>query len=311
MTRPRNTLGSLALLALLGACYQAELDPEAYGVYICEQDSDCALGSACIGGICDDPRGSSDIALQVLSPATLEVFPIDSAGAIPLTIGGRGLLLTSGVDDDPRAAFIEISLDGALIDTITEGDLEAGIELDSLLFPPAPGLHHISLVALSPDGEPLGRDGVSTSTAFWMDDGREHVGILEPAPGTQLTLSEDTRLNVEIASLNFTFANPGFSPPEDLEAEGLGYVNLFIDTDIPSCLPDCNLDYQTTVLPAGLSRVNRMQVEDRLELPDEIGTTRLQIVAQTMANAPYHREAGSGELVYYTVPVQSVVTVSP
>lgn len=311
MTGRQAILGSLVLVTQLGACYQAELDPEALGVYVCEQDSDCALGSACIDGVCDDPDRSDDIALVVQSPAPLDVFPLGSTGAVPLTIGGRGVVLTAALDDAPEAGYIEISLDGALVDTITEGDLEAGIELDSVAFPREPGLHHIRLEARSADGEPLGRDGVSTSTAFWMDDGQEHVGILDPAPGTRLELTNDTQLAVEVASLNFTFANPGFSAPEDLQAERLGYVSLFLNTDIPSCLPDCNFDYQTTIVPAGLSRVNRIKVEQVLDLPEEIGTTQVQIVAQTMANAPYHREAGAGELVYHMVPVQSVVRVAP
>lgn len=311
MTGRQGTPGSLALVVLLGGCYQAELDPEALGVYVCQRDTDCALGSVCIDGVCDDPNRSDDLALVVRSPAPLDVFPIESTGAVPLTIGGEGLALTTDLDEGPGAGYIEISLDGALVDTITQGDLEAGIELDSVAFPSDPGLHHIRLEARHPNGEQLGRDGVSTSVAFWMDDGLEHVGILEPAPGTRLELSNDTLLSIEVASLNFTFANPGFSTPEELEAEGLGYVSLFLNTDIPSCLPDCNFDYQTTILPAGLSRVNRITVEQVLDLPEEIGTTHVQIVAQTMANTPYRRDAGTGELVYHVVPVQSVVRVAP
>ena len=77
--------------------------------------------------------------------------------------------------------------------------------------------------------------------------------------------------------------------------------------DVPGCLPECNFDYQTSIIPQGLSRVNRLRAEQGLLLPDGVGTVTLQIVAQTMANTPYYREEDPVELVYDEVPVQSVL----
>src|SRR5690606_35250155 len=37
---------------LLTGCYTAELDSGWSAVFVCEEDLDCALGQACVGGVC-------------------------------------------------------------------------------------------------------------------------------------------------------------------------------------------------------------------------------------------------------------------
>jgi hypothetical protein len=198
-----------------------------------------------------------------------------------------------------------------VIDSIVEGDLEDGIQLDTLPLPQAPGLHHIRLVARHLDGEEFDGERAVAHAAFWVDNHEEQVGILSPPPGTKIPLGDGENLKVEIASLNFTFVNPGFIGPDEVDLTGLGYVHLYVDADVPSCLPGCNFDYQTSIIPAGLSRVNRIIAEEGVLLPEGVGTVKLQIVAQSPENAPYYRDEGTGEVVYYSVAIQSVASVAP
>jgi hypothetical protein len=303
-----NCVVALALFTV--GCYDAELDPDLYGVYLCEVDNDCALGSACVDGVCGDPAGRTGPIIEVVSPPQLEVFPAGQVATIPLVIGGRDLELTSTQSDDARAGYLEVVLDGAVVDTVTDGDLRDGITVDDLIAPQEPGMHHISVVARRTDGEAFDGDGAIASIGFWIDDGVEHVGILAPAPASKVPLGDQRPLRIEVASLNFTFANPGFISPDQIGAtEFEGYVTLYIDADVPTCLPDCNFDYQAAIMPAGLSRVNRMITDEPVELPQELGTVRIEIVAQTMDNMPYVRSATTGDFVYDIVPIQSVVTV--
>jgi hypothetical protein len=65
------------------------------------------------------------------------------------------------------------------------------------------------------------------------------------------------------------------------------------------------------LMPAGLSRVNRIITEQPIGLAADVGTVRLQIVAQNLENAPYHQDGGVGDVVFFSVPIQTVVGESP
>lgn len=298
---------TLLISTLAAGCYTADLDSELSAVFVCEEDFDCALGQACVSGIClneDDAGGPS---LEVLDPPLLGIFAQGEA-VLPLSFRGQDLILTGRESGDPRAGYIEIYLDGALVDTVTEGNLAGAIDLHSLSMPRVAGLHHVVLQARRANGEYFDNAASQAHVAFWVDDGREHVGILQPSPAARIP-SDSREIGLEVASLNFTFVNPGFLSPEATTPLGEGYVHLYLDANVPGCLPSCNFDYQNSILPAGLSRVNRIAVEQSLLLPDGVGTVRLQIVAQTTAHAPYYRDDDTTDVVYDEIPVQSVLAV--
>lgn len=298
----------LAWLSIAG-CYAADFDTDASAVFVCSQDDECPLGQACSEGLCQataDLRGPS---LAITSPAPLKVFsPGD--GNLPLAFEGQDLLLAADESEEARAGYVEVYLDGALVDAVTAGDLEAGLELASIPVPATGGLHHVVLSARHQDGERFDNPEADAHVAFWVDDGREHVAIVEPPPGARFE-SDGARVQVEIASLNFTLVNPGFVAPGEPPAAPEGYVHIYVDADVPSCLPACNFDYQSSIIPPGLARVNQMTADQYLVLPDGVGTVRVQIVAQALDNEPYYRSDELQELVYDEVPVQSVVGEQP
>ncbi len=314
-TRARLFLTSAAHLGLLSlpfsGCYGGALNPSLNEIYVCEEDDECAVGSRCLSNVCTVSAEDQDPALQLLSPAPLEVFSTEQGGALPIAVAGARLLLTSQPDGDTNAGYIEISIDGALTDTITAGDLETGIEVGTVAMPSTPGLHHITLVARRVNGELFEGSRAQTTTGFWVDDGREHIGILSPPPGEKVPLGDGENLSVEIVSLNFTMVNPGFVAPTEVSEPGLGYVHLYLDATLPGCLPSCNFEHQSAIIPAGLSRVNQITAEQAVLLPSELGTVQVQVVAQTLANTPYLRDTVEGDFVFHSVPVQSTVEVSP
>ncbi len=304
----RYAIFLLSLGGLSTACYGTELDTSIDGLFACDADSDCTLGSVCSAGICLDRASLEGPSVRVLEPPPLAVFPAGDTTTIPLVVSGEDLVLTDGSTEEPNAGYIEVLLDGAVVDTITEGDLEAGVAIASIIAPEDAGLHHIGLVARRLDGELFSGEEAAVASAFWIDDGREHVGILDPAPGFKVALESDD-LSIEIAALNFTFVNPGFVDPQEFDEPGAGYVHLYIDADVPTCIPACNFTHQAAIMPPGLSRVNRLVAERGVLLPGELGTTRIQIVAQDLLQQPYYREGDATELVFHQVPVQSIVEI--
>lgn len=303
--RTCSKLSVLASAVLATGCFAADLDTDVSGVFVCEVDMECPLGQGCIDNLCRDYEEQVGPSVEILDPPMLGVFDPGTA-SIPVSVRGSNLELSAVDSDGPSVGYIEVYLDGVLVDAITEGSLEDGVQLQGLNAPEEPGLHHIVLAARHLDGERFENDESEAHIAFWIDNGEEQVGILRPAPGSRVQLGTD-QLEVEIAALNFTFVNPGFIGPSETERSHEGYVHLFVDADVPGCLPECNFDYQTSIIPQGLSRVNRLRAEQGLLLPDGVGTVTLQIVAQTMANTPYYREEDPVELVYDEVPVQSVL----
>lgn len=304
MLRFESTLATIPLLLLAG-CYTAELDAEASAVYVCSQDEDCPLGQACAEGLCRAEAELRGPSLEIASPAPLQVFsPADAT--IPLSFEGRDLVLSDDASDDARAGYVEIYLDGALVDAVTGGDLEAGLDIASLDMPTTGGLHHIVLSPRHIDGARFENVESDAHVAFWVDDGLEHVAIVEPPPGARFA-ADGARVQLEVASLNFTLVNPGFIAPGEVAGGPEGYVHIYVDADVPNCLPACNFDYQSSVIPPGLARVNQLRADQYLVLPEGVGTVRLQIVAQAIDNVPYYRGEDAAALVYDEVPVQSVV----
>jgi len=318
-----RTVTCLITLAVVGSggCYEADLDPTMPGVFVCEADIDCALGTRCIEGLCEqDFEQVEGPALGIESPAPLQIFRLGEVANLPLVMVGQGLVLeasrSSGAGgaqggDDLDSGYVEVFLDGAIAGTVSDGDLESGVAVDWALIPTQPGLHHVTIGARRTSGEAFEGPSATASVAFWVDDGREQVGILEPPPGARIPFGAGGEFRVEVASLNFTFVNPGFIAPEEFDVRGEGYVHLYIDADVPGCLPACNFDYQSSIIPAGLSRVNRIIVERPVLIPDDLRSARIQIVAQNLSHTPYLRDSEAAGFVYHAVPVQAFLQVNP
>ena len=306
----RPNVLALCFAALPAAgCFTAELDTDVSSVFVCEADLECPVDFTCAGGLCRSQADLTGPQLEILEPAMLQIYD-QGTTAMPVALRGSNLDLTSTPAGSGNAGYIEVYMDGMLIDAITEGELEGGLEMPSLRIPETPGLHHLTLSARQLSGERFDGDESEAHVAFWVDDGEEHVGILSPPPSSRVNLGEDP-LEIEIAALNFTFVNPGFMDPNQTTGSHEGYVHLFVDSDVPGCLPACNFDYQTSIIPRGLSRVNRLTAEQGLVLPEGVGTVRLQIVAQSITNVPYYQENDPVDLVYDEVPVQSVIGAAP
>ena len=275
-----TTLLLLSPSLTLTGCYDQELDPTLDGVFFCEADADCALGSVCEAQECIRVESVVEPELEVLSPVELQTFASGDPGTLAIAVAGRGMTLG---ETGTNPGYVEVLLDGAAVASFTSGDLALGVENPEVTLPTAPGLHHLSFIAMKPDGTRYDADSAFASVGFWIDDGEEHLGVLRPAPG----MNVDANTVVEVASLNLTLSNPSFTA-EDSAEERVAYGHLYIDTGVPGCLPDCNQEHHTMVAPSGLSKVNRIVVPDA-DLPVKLGTTWIHVVAQSMSQGPYTR----------------------
>lgn len=295
------------------ACYDATLDPDISGVFACEETDECGIGLQCVNSVCVATDEIVGPVLEIQNPPPLSVLRHGVDHEIALVLRGENLFLTSDIESqDPLAGYIDVHVDGALQTTVTVGNLSQGITLSGLTVPQQPGLHHVRLAARHVDGAPFTTARSEVNFPFWLDDGNEHIGILEPAPMGRVLKNADGSLRVEVASLNFTFVNPGFVPMEEAPTNPEGYVSLYVDAQVPECLPSCTRDfpqYQATLVPAGLSRVNRIVADQAVFLPQQAGTVKLQVVAQDVVHQPYSRAGSDTDFVFYSVPIQPTMAI--
>jgi len=293
-------IGSLAL-----GCYDVELDPNVSGVYACDSTLDCAIGQQCTDFVCVSTSLLVGPTLEVTSPAPLTSYFAGIDEEVQLVIQGSNLVLTDAPESpDPLAGYIDVLVDGLSTGTVFYGNLEQGVAIPAISLPETPGLHHIRLVALRPDGSPFETTRSSANLPFWVDNGEEHIGIIDPPPGSKLRRNDDGTLRIEVASLNFTFVNPGHASAPGTTADPEGYVHLFIDAAVPECLPDCNVEQYSAIFPPGLSRVNRLVSDQPISLPNHPGTVKLQIVAQDVVRQLYLRAGRVDDFVFHSVPIQ-------
>lgn len=291
-----------------GSCYDATLDPDISGVFACEETEECGIGLQCIDAVCVATDQIVGPVIEIQSPPSLAAFRMGVDRDLSLILRGTNLFLTSDPNSrDPLAGYIDVYLDGVIQGTVFSGNLDQGLTVPPLTLPAQPGLHHIRVAAHRIDGAPFTTPQAQANYAFWVDDGHEHIGILEPAPASKVAKNPDGSVRVEVASLNFTFVNPGFVSQEETPADPEGYVSLYVDAQVPECLPACTRQYpqyQATLVPAGLSRVNRIAADQAVFLPDHAGTVKLQVVAQDIVHEPYSRQGSENDFVFHTVPIQ-------
>jgi len=291
---------------MMAACYTAEVDPQLEATYPCEKNSDCALGQTCIIDVCSDGTTLLGPSVEILGPELLQVFPAGSNTQFPIVVGGEGLELGDPGGDNVRGeGHVDVLIDGQVVQTITSGDLEGRVQTDAQTLPSAPGLHRVEVIARQNDGTAYPNEQARLVSAFWIDDGNEHVAFLQPAPGTEIQIGEGDELEIEVVTLNFALVNPGLVPTDELTAPRQGHVHVFFDRQIPECLPDCNFNYESTGFPSQ-TPVSRLVVEGGIVGASTPGTFPLSVVAQNSAHEPYFRETSPDELLFDLIEVQMV-----
>ena len=296
-----------ALSTIAAGCYTAEVDPALEATYSCEVDSDCAVGQMCVLQLCTDGSTMLGPAPEVFGPELLQVFPSGGEVLMPIVVGGAGLELNEGGGSNVAGeGSIDVYVDGDLYETLTAGNLEARVQTEPLAVPDVPGLHRIEVVARQNDGSVYPNAEARAVSAFWVDDGREHIGFLRPTPNTEVPIGQGNELEIEVVTLNFTLVNPGFVDTEDLSAPGQGHVHVFFDRNIPDCLPDCNFNYESTGFPAMGESSTRLPVEGGIIGSQTEGTFPLEVVAQDSAHQPYYRETAPDELLFEVINVVMV-----
>jgi len=302
---PKARLLTTLLLASVSACYGADVDAELNATYACIVDSDCAVGHTCLSSLCTDGTAGLGPAPFVQGPELLTPFEAGVETMLPIVIGGEGLTLVEpGGSNAPGEGHLEIRIDGELFATLTEGDLDGRVETEPFTIPSAPGFHRIEALALQNDGAPFPNDLSRANSGFWVNDGREHIAILRPAPGQEVHVDESRELEVEIATLNFRLVNPQANT-DRLTEPGQGHFHVFFDTGIPDCLPGCNSSYESTGIPRPGDPDAQLVVEGGIGA-DTPGVYPLEVVAQNSAHDPYFRE--DGELLFDVI---EIAVVSP
>ena len=301
-----RSIVAAAILSHVAACYSAEVDPLLEATYACEQDSDCALGQTCLLELCTDGSTLLGPAPEILGPELLQVFPAGTDIMMPIVVGGEGLDLEEpGGENVAGEGHIEVRVDGEMFELITAGDLEGRVQTSPLVVPTVAGLHRIQVIARQNDGAAYANAEARATSAFWVDDGEEHVAFLRPTPGTEIPIGEGDQLEIEVVALNFALVNPGLVPTTELQAPGQGHVHVFFDRQIPDCLPDCNFNYESTGFPAE-NPVSRLSVEGGVLGSSTPGTYPLAVVAQDSAHQPYYRASNPEELLFDVINVLMV-----
>ena len=294
---------ALAIGLPLAGCYDADVDPELEALYPCDGDGDCVEGQSCVLGLCTDGSTLLGPEPAVLGPEELQVFPAGMSVSLPIVIGGQGLELTPGGGANVIGeGSLDVMLDGVLVETLTVGSLEARVQTAPITIPSQPGLHRIQVISRQNDGSIYPTPGAVANNAFWVDDGREHIGFISPVPNTEVPIGEGSDLRMEVATLNFQLVNPGAVSANQLEAPFQGHVHVFFNRGVPDCLPGCNYSYESTVFPAG-NATSRLVVEGGILGSPTEGTFPLELVAQDSAHEPYYRSDAATELVFSTIPL--------
>ena len=234
---------TLGAALFLGGCFATDLDPTIEGAFACAEDTDCPAGQACDGSRCINPDSLPE--LMVLNPEPGQVFGFDSFNSM-VSINVRGNLDLVEPSDEiiPGAGYVELIVDGA-VTRITDGDLSAGI-VTMVEVGRVAGGHRISAVAFRPDGERYANPEAVANTLFWLDDGRPHIAMTSPWPGTEFPL-EATSTEMQIATLNFTLR-----APEIDVMEGIGHAHFHYDDSFPMCAADtmgCDAGYIAVATP--------------------------------------------------------------
>lgn len=245
-------LRSVAIAAAFSAgCFSAELDPELSGVFACETNDDCFQGRQCIADVCTTaPRPE----LMILSPESLERVGAPGSGTIELTISlldqaaAPLALVVPGTPAVPGEGYIELFVDGELVETIFEGDSGSTLRVRTQLAATAGG-HRIRARAVLGNGEPY--PAADVRRVVWVEEEGStvpRVTIVSPWPGEEFsTMSQE--LEVVVATRNFSLV-----PTQNAEETGSphGHAHVYYDAPFPACALDdeCADSYIALLTPA-------------------------------------------------------------
>ncbi|TPV93190.1 MAG: hypothetical protein B7733_21735 [Myxococcales bacterium FL481] len=306
---PRAVL-ALAGVGQLSACYSASLDPNATGVYGCDEPSDCADGHMCLSGVCTDDQGPE---LRIGGPEPLSKFSAAEPVSLSLFVQGNRLNLgepaTAGRDGE---GYLEVRVDGERRGNLmTTGDLGLGVSQKLDLGVMTPGGHRVEVLAFHIDGTAFDNPSARATTVFWVDDGLPHVVIARPWPGDRFPL--EAKIEMEVVGLNFHFVDPSFAAGDSVDGEG--HTHVYAATTYPECLPNCLYSYAPngSIKPVGEDPTT-VVVGSLDPLMLEAGTIPLTASLNYSGHLPipfkseedWHRPELFDELVYDTVVVELV-----
>lgn len=267
----------LALLfaSLPLACFTAELDPDASGVFACGEDDPCPGDQTCVNARCeagDPPR------VEIINPEEEEaVAQGDTPGMRTVSMVFRGTLDIVDPKENPDNVFgeghLEVLVEGQSVGTIESGAFSGGVQFD-IEVPNEVGPVRVAVQALRNDGSRYDNPEAVARRLFWIDDGDTPlVGIREPWPGTAFPLENEV-ISVDARVLNFALLP---ADPTGMIQVATGHVHIYYDVDLNTCLvPDslCDDSYITTVTSVNPSMAT---------LPDSAaGTAKLSAVLRNI-----------------------------
>ncbi len=280
---------SLLLAPITGACFTAQFDGDADAVFFCQADEDCQEGQVCsaLNRCLNDPGPS----LTIKGPESLQLIQYVGVPQITMSLVGSDLkLVAQGQGVVEGEGYVELRLNGVLLETFSEGDLGAGLTHNS-----APGvlaqagIQRLTARAYRADGTPYENPSASTQQLFWLDDGEPHVAVKNLYPGESLPAGDD--IEVEVVTINFDLIDPesdsDFDPLDRLQR---GHVHIYANKgDLRDCLPGCNSSYEVTAWPDdGVPRNSASGTIDNV--PGVAGDFKVSVMLNYTDHIPYPAE---------------------
>jgi len=226
-------MASACLAVVLGGCFTTELDPDAPGVFVCTEPSDCPSGLQCNGEVCT--TAADFVSVGITNPEPNQLIDFATFGSeISVQFNSTLQLVPAGSPADPGVGFLRLRVDDETRD-ISAGDASAGLS-ELFVLQRRPGAHRMSLAAFRPDGRPYPNPESTFRALFWLDDGEPHVALFDPWPGQVLPL-EAIVLQPTIHTLNFALV-----PHGGAKAAGTGHAHFLYDVALPECANDPECD---------------------------------------------------------------------
>lgn len=271
LTRKLRLVPLALMTGAAAACYSAEFDEDASGLYVCEADSDCGDNFRCFEGLCLLDEGPK---ITVLGPEFLQDFA-EGSSVFPFSFRASELTLVEpgAPDDDGQSGYIEVFLDGEPltdVNPITSGPITSGIQLDADAGVALRGGHRLEAKVFRPDGTQYTNPSAFGRSIFFVRNGDHEVPgsenlpgatgpttaelplavITSPWPGDVVDRDEDLRL--EVSTLNWTWVDASENDPRVQ-----GHAHVYFDIpDYPACQPNCNLLYRDTLQPSTSEQVD-------------------------------------------------------
>lgn len=245
----RRPLLTAAIVLCSNACLADEVEQAESEVFACASQDDCDDAEACLLSRC---TAQALPFVEIRTPEAFATFPLDTPGApisFAVSIGGRDLDLVDPISSGEGTVgegYIELSIDGTVIETITAGSLAGSIPISGVELPdPTPGPHRISVRARRADGVAYDNPQSQDIQLIWLDDGKPRVGIVEPLPDTEFGL-EEAEVDVRIATLNFDLV-----PAAATRDTPHGHAHIHYDDIFPACVdaPTCDCCYIAIASP--------------------------------------------------------------